>query len=109
MVGPERGQSRPAHVCVVYAAPQRQETVHVEIAPGMNVAEAVARSGLSSRFPELTQRPLTCAIYGQIAPLTREVRDGDRIEILRPLLIDPKENRRQAAVRAKARAKSIDG
>ncbi|MGH8175723.1 MAG: RnfH family protein [Steroidobacter sp.] len=108
MAGRNPGRRRPARVRVVYAAPQRQETVDLEITPGMSVAEAVARSGLSGRFSELAQRPLTCAIYGQIAPLTREVRDGDRVEILRPLLIDPKENRRQAAVRAKARAKSAD-
>lgn len=101
MTGSERNR-----VSVVYALPERQVIVTIEATPQMSVAEAVERSGLIRRFPEISQRPLACAIYGQSAPLTRKVRAGDRIEILRPLLVDPKEHRRQAAARAKAKAKS---
>jgi hypothetical protein len=93
----ERPDEKPAQVRVVYALPDRQEIVAVALEPGMNVATAVERSGLLQRFPQAASTPLTCAIYGQPAALSREVRAGDRIEILRPLLIDPKEGRRQAA------------
>jgi uncharacterized protein len=93
----ESNRSRPARIRVVYALPDRQESVEVALEPGMDVQTAVLRSGLLSRFPQPASASLVCAIYGQPAALTREVQEGDRIEILRPLFIDPKEARRQAA------------
>jgi uncharacterized protein len=85
--------------------PDRQEIVDVAAEPDMNVETAVERSGLVRRFPEIATRPLACAIFGRPAPLTGKVRPGDRVDILRPLPIDPKEQRRQAAARARARPK----
>ena len=61
---------------------------------------------LLKRFPEIATRPLACAIFGRAVALARKVRPGDRVEILRPLLIDPKEQRRQAAARGRARPKA---
>lgn len=90
-------------VRVLYALPDEQLAVEVPFEEGMTVADAVSRSRLSDRFPDIAARPLVCAIYGQVAPLTRRVRVGDRIEIVRPLRIDPKEGRRQAVARAKAK------
>jgi uncharacterized protein len=87
-------------VAVVYARPEQQVIVELEVPAGTSVADVVARSGLLERFPEISGRPLACAIYGRPVPLASEVRASDRIEILRPLLIDPKESRRQAAGRA---------
>lgn len=92
-----------AVVRVVYSLPDEQIAAEVPVEEGMTVAEAVSRSRLGDRFPDIASRPLACAIYGQAAPLTRLVRAGDRIEILRPLMIDPKEGRRQAAARARTR------
>ncbi|HLS80263.1 MAG TPA: RnfH family protein [Steroidobacter sp.] len=94
-----------ATVRVVYALPQRQHQaiVHLLVGENMTVAQAVERSGLLERFAEISASPLKCAIYGQVAPLSRIVRPGDRVEILRPLLIDPKESRRQAAARSRSR------
>lgn len=92
-----------ASVRVVYALPDRQEIVDVPLERSMTVTEVVARSGLIERFPEIATRPLACAIYGRPTGLTQHVRPGDRIEILRPLTIDPKENRRRAAARARAK------
>lgn len=88
-------------IAVVYALPERQVIVDLEVPEGTSVADAVARTDLARRFPEIASRPLACAVYGKAVPLTSVVRAGDRIEILRPLLIDPKEGRRQAAARAK--------
>jgi len=93
-------------VRVVYALPDRQEIVDVAAEPDMSVETAVERSGLVRRFPEIATRPLACAIFGRPAPLAGKVRPGDRVEILRPLPIDPKEQRRQAAARARARPKA---
>jgi uncharacterized protein len=91
---------------VVYALPDRQEIVDVAAEPDMSVGAAVERSGLVKRFPELETRPLACAIFGRPAALTHKVQPGDRVEILRPLAIDPKEQRRQAAARGRARPKT---
>jgi uncharacterized protein len=102
----ERPDASRSFVRVVYALPDRQEIVDVAAEPDMNVATAVERSGLVKRFPEIATRPLACAIFGQPATLARKVRPGDRVEILRPLSIDPKEQRRQAAARSRARPKA---
>ena len=91
---------------VVYALPDHQATVDLQLPPGTSLNEAVARSGLLEKFPEAAARPLSCAIFGRAVPLTYELRDGDRIEILRPLLIDPKQSRREAAQRSRAEAQN---
>lgn len=93
-------------VRVVYALPDQQASVDLQVAPGTTLTEAVARSGLLQKFPEAATRPLACAIFGRAVSLTHELRDGDRIEILRPLLIDPKQSRREAAQRSRAEAKA---
>lgn len=87
---------------VVYALPDQQPSVDLQVPPGTSLADAVNRSGLLQKFPEAAARPLECAIFGRAVSLTYELRDGDRIEILRPLVIDPKQNRREAAQRARA-------
>lgn len=88
-------------VSVVYALPEEQVIVELRVRTGTVVGDAIARSGLLQRFAELAQRPLTCAVFGRIVPPSALLRSGDRIEILRPLLIDPKQSRRQAAERAR--------
>ena len=92
-------------VRVVYARADQQCQVELPLGDGMTVGDAVESSGLLRRFPEIRERPLACAIYGQSASLHRKLRGGDRIEILRPLAIDPKEKRRQSAARANVRAR----
>jgi putative ubiquitin-RnfH superfamily antitoxin RatB of RatAB toxin-antitoxin module len=94
--------SEKVHVSVVYALAARQVIVELAVPCGATVAAAVDQSGLVRRFPEIAARPLHCAIYSRVVNATEVLADGDRIEILRPLLIDPKENRRQAAARAAA-------
>jgi uncharacterized protein len=87
-------------VRVVYALPERQTEVTVSAEPGATVAEALARAALADRFAELRDQNLTCAIFGRVVPLTQILRENDRIEILRPLQVDPKESRRHAAAAA---------
>lgn len=89
---------------VIYALPDHQATVDLQLPAGTSLTEAVTRSGLLQKFPEAAARPLACAIFGRAVPLTYELRDGDRIEILRPLLVDPKQSRRETAERNRARA-----
>lgn len=92
-------QPERVRVRVVYALPERQPMIDVELKSGASVADAVAASGLTAEFPEIASRPLQCAVYGRVVTPEDPVRDGDRVEILRPLIADPKENRRAAAAR----------
>ena len=88
-------------ISVVYALADLQEVVKLTVREGTTVADAVDQSGLARKFPEIATRPLSCAIYSRIVEPTQTLRAGDRIEILRPLLIDPKEHRRQVAAKNK--------
>jgi hypothetical protein len=88
-------------VWVVYALADRQSVQELELPDSATVADAVARSGLLQKFPEITERPLTCAIYGRVVADSHSLRADDRVEILRPLQQDPKESRRRAAARGR--------
>ena len=77
---------------VVWALPGHQRVVHVELEQGATAADAVAAAGIGERFSALGR-------HGEkIAPRTI-LRDGDRVELLRPLAIDPKEARKRRARR----------
>lgn len=99
---PEAGD-RAIRISVVYALPEQQVQVALEVPAGTNVGEAVARCGLLQRFPQIAAQPLACAIYSRPVALGELLSEGDRIEILRPLQIDPKEARRRAAAQARPR------
>jgi uncharacterized protein len=97
--GPARYMAEPdlLQVQVVYALPDRQVLIELEVPRGTRVEQAVAQSALAERFTEIAARPLVCAIYGRPVLNSYVLRQGDRVEILRPLRVDPKESRRQAA------------
>lgn len=88
-------------VWIVYALPDQQWVQELELPDSTTVAAAVARSGLLQKFPELGDRPLACAIYGRAVADSHILSADDRIEILRPLQVDPKESRRRAAARSR--------
>lgn len=91
-------------VSAVYALADHQVIVRLNVPSGTTVAEVVEASGLRRRFPEIPATP-SCAIYGRAVAPTDVVRSGDRVEILRPLLMDPKESRRRAAAVGRARSR----
>jgi putative ubiquitin-RnfH superfamily antitoxin RatB of RatAB toxin-antitoxin module len=82
---------------VVYALPERQRLVSVELVDGMTVGDAVRVSGLCKEFPELATGSFALGIYGEPADLGRRLRPGDRVEIYRALRMDPREARRRRA------------
>ena len=92
---------RLVRVWVVYALPVQQAVQELELPEAATVAEAVARSGLLQRFPEIGERPLACAVYGRAVADSHVLRADDRVEIMRPLQVDPKESRRRAAARGR--------
>ncbi|MCC4622189.1 RnfH family protein [Xanthomonas cassavae CFBP 4642] len=77
---------------VVLAWPDRYSAVQLTLPEGATVADAVEASGLARE-----QALAALAIHGQVTPPERALRDGDRVELLRPLLLDPKEARRRRA------------
>jgi uncharacterized protein len=83
------------HIEVVYALPQRQERVSLDLAPGSTVRDAIHASGLLQRLPEIELK--RAGIWGQPAGPDTRLRDRDRVEIYRPLIADPKETRRKRA------------
>jgi putative ubiquitin-RnfH superfamily antitoxin RatB of RatAB toxin-antitoxin module len=86
-------------VQVACALPDRQRVVTVTLPAGATAREAVAASGLQREFPELDLAACDLGIYGHAVPDQRPVAEGDRVEILRPLVRDPREARRLAAAR----------
>jgi hypothetical protein len=87
-------------VTIVLALPDRHRAVRVEVTPGATVGEAIAASRLLQLEPELRGRALETGVWNRRCSLDEPVRDGDRIEVYRPLTVDPKEARRvRAAVR----------
>lgn len=94
---------------VVYAAVDRQELVSLTAPVGTTVRAAVITSGVGAAFPELDLAICPVGIFGKVItdPDTRAIQAGDRIEIYRPLLADPKEVRRlRAAKAAEAKARN---
>jgi uncharacterized protein len=86
-------------ISVVLARPERQFIVHLSVPPGTTVGEAVGQSALRDKLLVSERALSSYAIYGQVVPLSRRVASGDRIDILRPLRVDPKERRRTQAAR----------
>jgi putative ubiquitin-RnfH superfamily antitoxin RatB of RatAB toxin-antitoxin module len=94
---------------VVYAAVDRQALLSVAVPVGTTVRAALLKSGIGEAFPELNLADCPVGIFGKVIadPQTRPVQAGDRIEIYRPLLADPKEVRRlRAAKAAEAKARN---
>ena len=83
---------------VVFATLERQELVALEIAEGSTLADAIAASGLSEMFDDFEVVPTRVGIFSQKASLDQVLSNGDRVEIYRPLIADPKEARRQRAL-----------
>lgn len=85
-------------VAVAYAAaPDRQDVIEVTVAPGTSVEQAIRASGMLERFPQVDLARAGVGIYGERVALHDLVRDGDRVEIYRPLQADPKEMRQRRA------------
>lgn len=82
---------------VAYAEPDRQELIRIEVPAGTTVAEAIALSGIGYRIHGLDLSEGNVGIFGRVRPLDAVLSAGDRVEIYRPLICDPKEVRRRRA------------
>jgi putative ubiquitin-RnfH superfamily antitoxin RatB of RatAB toxin-antitoxin module len=91
------------NVEVAYALPERQAIVPLQVVPGTTALEAVRRSGIVERFAGIVLEDARLGIFGKVVAPEQELREGDRVEIYRPLIADPKEVRKARAARVKAR------
>ncbi len=88
---------------VAYALPEQQVILVVEVPKTCTIEEAILICGILEQFPDIDLAKNKVGIFSKLCLLDTPLRAGDRVEIYRPLLIDPKEIRRQ---RAKAQTKA---
>jgi putative ubiquitin-RnfH superfamily antitoxin RatB of RatAB toxin-antitoxin module len=82
---------------VVYALPESEDAVQLTLSAGAKVRDAVLASGILERHPQIDLGRHKIGIYGKVVAASALLADGDRVEIYRPLLLDPKEARRRRA------------
>ena len=84
-------------VTVVYALPDRATEIEVRVKAGATVAEAIERSDIASRLPRVDLASAPVGVFGKRVRRDTPLAAGDRVEIYRPLTIDPKAARRRRA------------
>jgi len=82
---------------VVYALPDTQLLVELKAVPGTTARQAIEQSGILRRFPGIDFTGQKIGIFSKIVRPDAVLREGDRVEIYRPLIADPKEVRRRRA------------
>ena len=88
---------------VAYALPGKQSILEVEVPVGTTVLEAALQSGIVSKFEGVDLENAKFGIFGQVVASRQVLREGERVEIYRPLIADPKDVRKARAARAKER------
>ena len=82
-------------VGVVYATPQRQMNLKVDLDDGATVRQAIDRSGLLGKCPEIDLANTKIGVWGKVVDLDSVVEDGARIEVYRPITCDPRTVKRR--------------
>jgi putative ubiquitin-RnfH superfamily antitoxin RatB of RatAB toxin-antitoxin module len=90
---------------VVYALRDRQVIQALEVASDATIAAVIEQSGILEQFPEIDLGENKVGVFGKLGKLTDTLHAGDRVEIYRPLIADPKEVRKQRAARGKVMKK----
>lgn len=82
---------------VAYARPDEQVVLALRVPAGTTAREAIERSGILTQFPEIRLTDNPVGVYGRVVDPGRALENGDRVEIYRPLEVDPREARRLLA------------
>ncbi len=102
------GEAGEIAVEVVYAVPDACSVILVHVPAGASVADVIALSGIVSVHPEIDPASSPVGIFGLRVNLSTQPAAGDRIEIYRPLIADPKQSRRARGA-SKQAAKKTSG
>ena len=96
---------------IIYALPDTATSLSIEVAEGTTAEQAVLQSGIAEKCPEIDLTNLTLGVRNRTVKSHQVLKEGDRIEIYRPLIADPKAARRQRAEKAKeeGRANKVTG
>lgn len=100
--------SKKINVEVAYALRDKQTIVPLQVEEGTVVSDAVTLSGILKMFPEIDLTANKLGIFGKLAKNTQVLKAGDRVEIYRPLIADPKEVRKRKAAEAKKKKKAAE-
>lgn len=84
---------------IAYARPDVQVILPLQVTEATTVETAIRRSGILERFPEIDLSQNKVGIFSKPCKLEQTLREGDRVEIYRPLIADPKESRRNRAAK----------
>ena len=84
---------------IAYATPELQKIIECQVDPDVSPREAVRQSGINRYFTEIDPDSCDLGVFGKSIAEDYKLEDGDRIEIYRPLIADPKEVRRQRAAK----------
>ncbi|MGB5065220.1 MAG: RnfH family protein [Candidatus Competibacter sp.] len=98
-------EPNPIRVEVAYACPDEQVIIPVEVPEGATLEQAIVQSRIQERFPEIQLHTAKVGVFGKLGKLSATARAGDRVEIYRPLLADPKEVRKRRAAEGKRMGK----
>ena len=90
---------------VVFARPGEQCLERLQVDAGDTLESVIQQSGILESFPEIDLQTNKVGIFGKAAPLSTRLHDGDRIEIYRALIADPKEARKKRAAEGKSMKK----
>jgi len=82
---------------VAYATPDSQCLLSIELAQGSDLNAAIEQSGILAKYPEIEWPGAPIGVFGKKASAQSLLKDGDRVEIYRPLRVDPKTRRRERA------------
>lgn len=91
---------------VAVALPERQRVVELSVAADTTVQAAIEQSGLQEKFPEIDFSTAPVGIWCREVERGQVLKEGDRVEIYRPLAIDPREARRQLAAQGRVMGKA---
>jgi putative ubiquitin-RnfH superfamily antitoxin RatB of RatAB toxin-antitoxin module len=94
-------RAEPLTVEVAYALPRRQLILELRVDEGTTAEQAIRASGILGQFPEIDLNNSKVGVFGKPCKLTDTLHDGDRVEIYRALIADPKEIRKQRAAKGK--------
>ena len=93
---------------VVFALPARQELISLTVDPGTTVAMAIRQCGIGDLFPGEDLADYQAGIWGKPVGRDHPLQDGDRLELYRPLSMDPREARRKLAADGRSMGQPAD-
>ena len=93
---------------VAYALDNKQALLPLQVPEGTTAVEAAKQTGITDKFEGIDLENAKLGIFSKVVSPTQVLREGDRVEIYRPLIADPKEVRKARAAKAKERRAKAD-